>query len=134
MVWMSACKQQSILEKLETSHNSSIQEKEEILSSMQSQLERAEQQATSRVAEAESALGRVSQNHALSQLHTLLATQRRAKEQSLFVKWWTTALREAYEQEKTDRVTAMQKQLETVSEEKTGVMRDSIFIITISAM
>ena len=119
MVWMSACKQQSISEKLESSHVNSIQEKEEALSSMQSQLEQVEQQATSRIAEAESALSQVSQKHGLSQLQTLLATQRRTKEYILFSKWWTTALREAYEQEKTERVTALQQQLETVGEGKT---------------
>ena len=119
MVWMSACKQQAISEKLESSHSSSIQEKEEALSSIRSQLEQVEQQATSRVAEAESTLSQVSQKHGLSQLQTLLATQRRTKEHALFSKWWAAALREAYEQEKTERVTALQQQLETVSEEKT---------------
>ena len=114
MLWLSACKHQALAEQMEASHSTSLQEKEQAVSSMRAQLEEVEKQAAVRVQEVETLLRQASHKQGFAQLENLLSTQRRTKEQNVFSIWWVMALREKYEKEMNERVTILQEQLTNV--------------------
>lgn len=115
MLWLSACKHQTLTEQMTASHSASLQEKEQAVSSMRAQLEEVEKQAAARVQEVETLLRQASYKQSFAQLESLLSTQRRTKEQNVFSMWWVMALREKYEKEMNERVTTLQEQLTNVS-------------------